>query len=324
MEEAIRNFPKQFDWHPEIENRDKWKAFDKYLLCGMGGSHLPGDIFQTVFPGFDLSIHQDYGLPNWRAQTLKRTLIVASSYSGNTEETISSFEEAVQNGYPIAAISTGGKLLEFARQQRAPYIQVPNTGIQPRSALGFMFKALAKILACDEGVEEGTRLAKALAQKIETLASEGKILAERLRGKIPVVYASSKNYSVAYNWKIKFNETAKIPAFYNVFPELNHNEMNGFDVTDATKPLCDRFHFLFLSDAMDNPRVRKRMTVLEKQLRERGFLVEMVSLGEGLMPEKIFRSLLLADWASLHLARLYDRDPEQVPMIEEFKKLVSS
>lgn len=322
MEEAIRNFPKQFEWNPGIENADRWKVPGKYILCGMGGSHLQGDIFQNAFPGFDLSVYQDYGLPSWRDDVFRQTLIIVSSYSGNTEEAISSFEEAVKNKYPVAAISTGGELLSRAKQQGVPYIQLPDTGIQPRSALGFTFKALAKMLGRDDVGEEARKVGEQLLETAGGFEAEGRALAEKLQGRIPLIYASAKNYSIAYNWKIKFNETAKIPAFYNLFPELNHNEMNGFDVPDSTGALCGKFHFVFLKDTVDHERIQKRMNALESLLQERGFSVEIVSLGEGSMLDKIFGSLLLADWTALHLARHYGRDPEQVSMIEEFKKLI--
>ncbi|HEX9722067.1 MAG TPA: bifunctional phosphoglucose/phosphomannose isomerase [Candidatus Paceibacterota bacterium] len=320
MEDAIRNFAKQFEWEPKIENADKWKAWGKYLLCGMGGSHLQGDVFQNAFPGFDLSVYQDYGLPSWRDDVLKETLIIASSYSGNTGESLSSFEQTVANKYPVAAISTGGELLIRANQYKVPFIQVPDTGIQPRSALGYTFKALAKMVGREDALQEATKMGQALAQRADVLEQEGKQLAQKLQGYVPVIYTSNKNYSIAYNWKIKFNETGKIPAFYNLFPELNHNEMNGFDVSDSTRPLAEKFSFIFLQDTTDSERIKKRMMVLEKQLTSRGFPVETILLGEGSMLEKIFSSLLLADWIALYLAKHYGRDPEQVPMIEEFKK----
>lgn len=322
MEEAIRNFPKQFEWQPEIENADKWKWMGKYIVCGMGGSHLAGDIFQNAFPGFDLSVHQDYGLPGWRDDVLKQTLVIASSYSGNTEEALSSFEAARKNGYPVAAISTGGDLLIRANQYGVPYIQLPDKGIQPRSALGFAFKALAKMVGRDDVVQEAAKVGKSLAEKAETFEIDGKALAQKLQDKIPVIYASNKNYSIAYNWKIKFNETAKIPAFYNVFPELNHNEMNGFDADDSTMKLCEKFHFIFLKDTTDHERTKKRMIVLEKQLTGRSFPVEALLLGEGPMLDKIFGSLLVADWTAFYTAQAYGRDPQEVSMIEEFKKLI--
>jgi len=329
MEEVIRNFPKQFEWEPKIENADTWSALGKYIICGMGGSHLQGDVFQNAVPGFDLSVHQDYGLPRWPQEVLEKTLIIASSYSGNTEETLSSFEGAIKNGYPVAAITTGGKLLSRAKQHGVPYIQIPDTGIQPRSALGYTFKALAKMVGRDDIVEQAASLASKLdADKLEP---QGRELAETLKGKVPVLYASNRNYSVAYNWKIKFNETGKIPAFYNVFPELNHNEMTGFsakggpasggDVSEAAS-LSENFHFLFFKDADDHPKIQKRMEVLEKLYKERGLPVTMLDLKGSSTLEKIFSSLLLGDWTAYYTAQQYGLESEQVPMVEEFKKLI--
>lgn len=337
MEQAIRNFPKQFEWEPKIENADKWSVLGKYIICGMGGSHLQGDVFQNAVPGFDLSVHQDYGLPRWPQEVLKNTLIIASSYSGNTEETISAFEEAIEKRYPVAVISTGGKLIELAKQHGVPYIQIPDTGIQPRSALGYTFKALAKMVGRDDIVEQAASLASKLdADKLEP---QGRELAETLKGKVPVLYASNRNYSVAYNWKIKFNETGKIPAFYNVFPELNHNEMTGFSAKGARLPagqgpasgrdvseaasLSENFYFLFFKDADDHPKIQKRMEVLEKLYGERGLPVTVLPLEGSSTLEKIFSSLLLADWVAYYTAQHYGVDPEQVPMVEEFKRLIA-
>src|SRR3989344_2880735 len=178
MEEAIKNFPKQFEWEPVIENKDRLKSYQGYVLAGMGGSHLQGDVFQTVVPGFNLSVHQDYGLPAWPLEVLKNYLIIASSYSGNTEETVSVFEEAVAKGVSVAVITTGGKLLELARQHFVPYIQIPSTGIQPRSALGFSFLALARMVGKEDIVVEAQKLASGL--NVEGAREKGVKLAKIL------------------------------------------------------------------------------------------------------------------------------------------------
>lgn len=320
MEEAIRSFANQFAYKPNVEHEDKLQRTGKYVICGMGGSHLQGDIFQNAYPGFDLSVHQDYGLPRWPDAVLKKTLVIASSYSGNTEETISAFVEAVQKNYPVAVMSTGGKLIELARERHLPYVQIPDTGIQPRSALGFTFKALAKILGREDALEEAAALGKELS--VQDWETRGKSLAESLKDEVPIIYASSRNYSVAYNWKIKFNETGKIPAFYNVFPEINHNEMTGFDVKEGSKKLSANMHFLFLRDNEDHPQIQKRMDVLEKLYADRGLPVTALDLKGSSALEKIFSSLLLGDWTAYHTAKLYGVEAEQVPMIEEFKKLM--
>lgn len=321
MEQAIRNFPKQFAYDPRIENADKWRRYKAYIIAGMGGSHLQGDIFQTVAPGFNLSVHQDYGLPPWQEEVLKETLVIASSYSGNTEETLSALEEALRRNFPVAAISTGGKLLELAKKHRIPYIQIPDTGIQPRAALGFTFKAFAKMVGREDIVEEATTLATQL--KSEEFEDRGKLLAETLKEKIPIMYSSQRNYSIAYNWKIKFNETSKIPAFYNVFPELNHNEMTGFDLKERTKELSQKIHFIFLKDSTDHPQIQKRMEVTATLYRDRGLPVEIIQLEDHSILYKIFSSLILADWTTLYTAKQYGVEPEEVPMVEEFKHRIA-
>ena len=148
-------------------------------------------------------------------------------------------------------------------------------------------------------------------------------LAETLKGKVPVIYSSATNKSIAYNWKIKFNETGKIPAFYNVVPELNHNEMTGFDAKESSAKLSENFHFIFLKDDSDHPQNLKRMEVMEKLYADRGFPVSVLELRGSSKIEKIFSSLVLADWAAYHTAEIYGLESEQVPMVEEFKKLVS-
>ena len=164
-----------------------------------------------------------------------------------------------------------------------------------------------------------------LARKLHPSRQEagGKALAKRMYGSMPLIYASARNKAVAMNWKIKFNETGKIPAFYNTLPELNHNEMTGFDVKNKTSPLSKHFHFVFLKDIDDDKRIVRRMNILEKLYHDRGFKVEVIFLqGENRL-QKIFSSLVLADWTAYYTAKQYDVDPQEVPMVEEFKKLIA-
>jgi len=151
MKEAIQNFPKQFAYEPEIENSENLKSYDKFIVVGMGGSHLAADLLKTWKPSLNVTVRSDYGLPALREEDLKNILVIASSYSGNTEETIDGFKQAVGNGLSVAAISVDGKLKELASEHSIPYVQLPDTGIQPRSALGFSFKALLKLIAEEEG-----------------------------------------------------------------------------------------------------------------------------------------------------------------------------
>lgn len=321
MDKAIKDITSQFSFNPIIENESKIKSAESLVLCGMGGSHLAAGILKIYNPTLDIYIHRDYGLPLLSEKRFRDSLFVASSYSGNTEETLDFAEQAFAARYNLAIISTGGKLIEFAKENRLPYIQIPNTGIQPRNALGLSIIALSKLIGVDEALAEIQKLGSQLDPK--SFESAGQKIAEELKGKVPVIYSSRSNLAVAYNWKIKFNETAKIPAFYNVLPELNHNEMTGFDVVDATKNLSAGFHFIFLEDSDDSPKIMRRMLVLRKLYEDRGLPVKVVELKGKTIFEKIFNSLILADWVALSLSGIYGTEPDQVPMVEEFKKLIA-
>jgi len=319
MEEAIRNFNTQFEWKPVVANAQKLPKASTFVVGGMGGSHLSADLLSVYAPSLDIYVHRDYGIPAHVDGA--DALYIASSYSGNTEETLDFAIAALKKGYAVATVSVGGKLLEFAKANDLPHIVIPDTHIQPRCALGFAMVALAKLIGDETLLRELATLSEVL--KPEELREAGKKLSESLRSAVPVVYASAGNTAVAYNWKIKLNETGKIPAFYNVLPELNHNEMTGFDITGSTEGLSRRFHFLFLSDTDDHPQTQKRMKVTRKLYEDRGLRTTEVALWGHSKLERIFTSLLIADWTALHISEVYGTEAEQVPMVEEFKRLIA-
>ena len=321
INESIKNFSKQFAYEPKIENQDALKEkFDKFIVVGMGGSNLATGLVKIWKPELNIIVHKDYSLPSIPEEELGKNLVILSSYSGNTEEVIDAFHRARDKGLARVAISTGGELLNLAKQERISYIQIPDTGIQPRLALGFSFKALLKIMGDEEDLKEVNRLSESFDPNTHEAA--GRSLAEKLRESIPVIYSSNRNGALAYAWKIPFNETGKIPCFYNVLPELNHNEMTGFDVIKSTNSLSEKFHFIFLKDKSDNSRITKRMEVLEKLYRDRGFNVETVELEGKSVLHKIFSSVVLANWTAYYTALQYNVESEQVPMVEEFKGLI--
>lgn len=322
MYKAVKNFAKQFAFEPKLENGSKLPAYKKFVVLGMGGSHLTADLLQTldVYAG-SIIVHSDYGLPALPEEELKSRLIIASSYSGNTEEVLDGLAAALKKNLAVACIAVGGKLLEVAKQKSIPYIQLPDTGIQPRSALGFSFRAMLRLINDEKLLAETLALAETL--KPEELRDAGKNLALRIKGHVPIIYSSTRKHAVAYNWKIKFNETGKIPAFCNVIPEMNHNEMTGFDPAELTRALSEKFYFLMLEDSFDHPQNQKRMRVLGDLLQERGLPVERLRIEGKTHFHKIFSSLLLADWTAVYLAELYNVESEQVPMVEEFKKLIN-
>ena len=295
--------------------------FTKFTVAGMGGSHLAADLLAAREPNLDIIIHSDYGLPQVFNKSTAERLVIASSYSGNTEETIDAFSIALERKLPLIAISTGGKLIEIAKDNQIPYIKMPDTGIQPRMALGYSIKAMACAMGQNKFLEELTKLPQLIKPK--EVESKGKELTASLKGRIPIIYSSTRNQAIAYNWKIKFNETGKIPAFYNVLPELNHNEMTGFDVKDSTRDLSNNFYFIFLRDNNDDERIQKRMEILQKLYKERCLAVKFFNLEGKNRFHKIFNSLILADWAAYYTALQYGLEPEQVPMVEEFKGLMN-
>ncbi len=318
--DAIKNFNEQFAWEPEIKN-GPLKKYSRFIVAGMGGSNLTAGLLRIWRPDIQIVVHRNYGLPELPEKILQETLIIASSYSGNTEETIDAFEAAGKRNLARAAISIGGKLLEMAKKEGVPHVQMPDTGIEPRSALGFSLKGLLEIMGEEDAVKEVSELARIL--KPAECENEGEALAKRLKGFIPIIYSSSRNEGIAYNWKIKFNETGKVPAFCNVFPELNHNEMNSFSAEEPMEYLSEKFYFIFLKDATDHPRIQKRMEVMGKLFNEKKLTAETLEIkGENAL-HKIFSSLILADWTAYYLALAYGVEPNEVPMVEEFKKLIA-
>lgn len=323
MENSILNFAKQFAFRPEIINSEKLKnkVFKNFILGGMGGSHLSAGILHAHDPSINLYIHRDYGLPPYEEEFCQNSLFIASSYSGNTEEIVDFADEAYSKGYDLIIITTGGKLLDFAKINSLPYIKLPDDGIQPRIALGYSTIAVASIVS--PSVLPELVSMEQLIKPLE-IKDKGFELAKNLNNKIPIIYSVKENRSISYIWKIKINETGKIPSFYNIIPELNHNEMQGYDFVDANIKLSENFHFIFIQDDSDNERNLKRMSVLENQLQEKGLSVTRLFLEGSNRFEKIFKSIILADWTSFFISEFYKTEPEQVPLIEDFKKRLLS
>lgn len=319
MEQAIRDFNKQFLFKPKIENAGKLQRRRGFVVGGVGGSSLAAGLLAGLKPEAGIVLHRDYGVP--ALPHAAECLHIASSYSGDTEETIDFARSALQKGYALAAISVGGRLLKFAEGNALPYVALPDTKIQPRAALGFQSVALAALMGDKELEEDMAALGRSL--RPDEFEEEGKKLSKELQNSVPVIYSSARNSSVAYTWKIKLNETGKIPAFCNVFPELNHNEMTGFDSIKATEGLSRNLRFVFLEDRADHSQIQTRMRVCKKLYEERGFRVLEAPMAGSTALEKIFASLLLADWTALLLSRFYGTEADQVPMVETFKKLIT-
>jgi glucose/mannose-6-phosphate isomerase len=316
ISESTKSFNKQLEYAPEIINLDKLNKHERFIFVGMGGSALAPDLLRVSNPGLDIIIHRDYALPDLPDKVLQNSLIILNSYSGNTEEVLDAFNLALSKNLPMAVVSIGGKLLELAKQNSIPYIEMPDWNLVPRMALGLNFKALLSVLGQKEALDMVSKVKVANCEEI------GKELAKKLRGFVPIIYSSRKNGPIAYTWKIKMNETANKPSFSNVFPELNHSEMAGFHPSEVSKLLSQNFHFIFLKDNEDNPRILKRMEVTAKLFKDQKLHVEEVELKGDDMFTKIFSSLQLADWVSYYIAKEYGVEPADMSTIEEFKKLI--
>ncbi len=327
IHDDIKNFPEQFLFEPRVQSSIRTgdgvhaKKFEQIIVAGMGGSHLAADILKTWHPELPITVWSDYGLPHIPANKIKKTLFIASSYSGNTEETTDAMRAAKKRGIALAALAAGGEIIALAKKYGAPYVEMPNLQIQPRLALGYSMKALLALLGEKKLSHEISKLSKQLLH-IDA-ENFGKHLAQKLHGRMPVIYASTCNAAIAYNWKIKLNETGKIPAFCNTVPELNHNEMSGFGGQKKSAMLSRKFYFLFLKDAADDARIVKRMDALEKIYRSRGHHVEIIELAGATRLVKIFSSLMCADWTAFFIARACGIDPESVPLVGEFKKMIA-
>ena len=285
----------------------------------MGGSHLSADLLSHALPSLDIHVHADYGLPAWESKKLTDSLLIASSYSGNTEETLDFTESALSRGLRPAILASGGKLLQLAIDKKLPYVQIPNTIIQPRVAVGVSLKALAALVGRDDITAELSRLAGVIHPAEHE--AEGKRIATEVNGAVVLVYASRKNETIAYNWKIKINETAKVPVFANVFPELNHNELAGFSSLGGKASKLG-FKAILIRDNNDHPRVAKRMDITKELLQARGVeIIETELVGESVLL-RAFKSLITADWTAYHLALMYKANPDTNKLIEEFKQKI--
>ncbi len=325
MYNIIINFPKQFRIGIAAAKNISLKPGalpfppENIIICGMGGSALPGDILVTLRP-LDVFIHKSYGLP---PQAGNESLIICISYSGNTEETLSAFSEALNKKLPMVAISTGGKLEKLSKKYDVPFVKIPPPLIPPRLALGEMFAALVQILAnqgilseeiVKEVLETGTFL------KSEKFENQGKKIAKRIFQKIPVIYTPKQFREIGLIWKNSLNETAKILAITNYFPELNHNETVGFWRINEMQVENEKISVLILRDLKGHPRVLKQMEITKDLIKKEGVEVEFIDIKGKTVLEKIFSSIILGFWTSYWLALEYKIDPTPIKAIEELKR----
>ncbi len=293
-----------------VENGKPLRA-KRVVVGGMGGSALPAYATRFLDAKIPLIVHRDYDLPEDASDD---ALYIAISYSGNTAETLSFARTALSRGFSLAVISSGGELLDFAKEINVPFVAVPNH-IQPRNALFLLLRALLTILGRDDLLNS----ISSASFEVESAEKEADVLTDTLSGALPIFYASRRNGFLAYVSKIHINETAKMPAFANMFPELNHNEMQSFD-TMAPEAVATLARFVLLHDDEDDSRITRRMEVLAQLMRERGRNVTDIALAGGTRVEKLVRRWYVMHLVASALAERRSVDPDEVPLVEDFKK----
>lgn len=325
--QVIADQYKQAQFEVSVENAvHDARDITSVVVTGMGGSALAALIVKVLLNQevpLQFEVVRTYDLP---AYVGHNTLVIASSYSGNTEETLSALEQAREKGAQIGILTSGGKLAEIANEQEIACAMVP-AGAQPRMATIYNLRGLFALLETF-GVVDGRWLKEleAMAGWLENETSNwrphvptehnfAKQLALNLIGKTPVFYGSPLTAPLAYKWKISFNETAKNIAFWNEYPEFNHNEFMGWTSHPIEKP----FAVVDIVSSFDRARIRQRFELSDRLLsgqRPRARTIELP--GETLFAQLIWGAIL-ADFASTYAAILNQVDPTPVALIERLK-----
>lgn len=303
-----------------------FESVENVVYAGMGGSALAAQFVHT-WPQLRVpfEVVRDYDLPTYVGQ---HTLVIAASYSGNTEETLSALEQAEARGAQIAVIAGGGKLAERAQQKGYMLALIPKAE-QPRYAAFSNFKALLSVLSCaglvnmteaegelSEAAAFLQKAAKAWRTDVPTRQNPAKQLALELTGKSVVVYSGPKMYPAAYKWKISINENAKHVAWVNQLPEFNHNEFIGWSEQPVDKP----YAVVDLRSSLEHPRTQKRFEVTERLLSGRRPAPFVVEAQGDTLPKQLLWTAVYGDFVSLYLAMLNGLNPAPVELVEKFKK----
>lgn len=310
--QPLLSFKEQYRVPLEIKNSEKLIACESAIICGMGGSLISARLLSLLFPSLPISTHNSYGLPKIK----NGELVIINSYSGNTEESLDAFDKAVTISAPTAVISTGGKLIELAKLHGIPYIQLPESSLEPRFAIGIQMVAMVTLLQRKDilGLLEKAVEEVHLERTLE-IAGE---LAKRCAHKYPVLYSSSILSPLTYPIKAAINEGAKLPAFCNIIPEANHNELQGFIVDEERNERLS-FAFLFFVSPFDHPRIQKRMASMQKLYQSYGFVCEEIVVDHS-SRSMVLEALFLGYAFATHLALERGVDPYSTPFIAEFKK----
>jgi glucose/mannose-6-phosphate isomerase len=311
-------------WRVESAIMQDWDTAAGLVVAGMGGSAIGGALARAAMGDHasrPIFVTRAYGLPPW---TTPDTMVLCASYSGNTEETLACYESAGALGAKRTVVTTGGRLAEMARADGVPVIPLPG-GFQPRAAVAYMIVAALEVAAlCGAGPRLTPEIDVA-ASHIEQLVTEwgpdapedslAKELARGLHGTTPVIAGAGLTSPIAYRWKTQINENAKQPCFWNELPELDHNEISGWEGASDV----GRFTAVFLDDSDAHPRVKERMDVTERLISGNAAASFRLETRGQTAIERVISLVLLGDLVSIYLAALRGVDPGPVKLIEELK-----
>lgn len=327
--EVLKNFPEQCEVAWQLGQDLALPPMDfikNIIVTGLGGSAIGGDFLRVYMLKFGLVpvfVNRDYTLPDFVDES---TLVFAVSYSGNTEETLSAYDDAISRNAKIVILTSGGELAQKANKDDLPIITVPS-GFQPRAATGYLFLPILAVaerldllknaVDIDDLVKEMTILAEKLSVASPKSENIAKTIAEKLYNRLPIIYGTSGvSEAVAMRFKGQINENAKAMAYFNILPELNHNEVVG---TEFPKDLVDKISLVFLRSADDHPRVTKRFEITKDMLKNRiSDIIEVHAEGDTFLT-RMFYLTYLGDVMSIYLALLYGINPTPVDIITTLK-----
>jgi glucose/mannose-6-phosphate isomerase len=333
MYDVICDFPSQFEDALKRSQKVQVPDWDKdninsIVVAGLGGSAIGGDLVRSYLADrleIPFLICRNYTLPDFVDSS---SLVFVSSYSGNTEETLSSFEDARRRGAQLICMSSNGEVGDISSRNEIPCVSLPK-GYQPRAALGYSFVpvlAMLGRLGFVEGEEANIRQAgdfldqnksKYLVE-VDADKNAAKELARKLHGKLPIIYAACDRFdAVSTRWKGQFCENAKMLAFNNVFPEFNHNELVGWKVLSDYR---DDLTVVILRDREDHLRIQRRMEIVRQIIQDQKVeVIEAESSGDSLL-SRMFSLIQLGDFTSFYLAVLNKEDPTPVKVIDYLKE----
>ncbi len=318
----------EFAWNNKVDlDSVKKKGIDSVVVTGMGGSAISADLFVNFFKDeldIPFIVNRSYSLPNF---VNKNTLLIVSSYSGNTEETISVFKSALKTKCRIVCITTGGKIEALAKKNKVPVVKIL-PGFQPRYALGLSFFTLLKVLnkikivsVKPAFVNSVIKLYKNKAKLYSKEKNPALDFAEEILGYIPVIYsAEGITSSIGYRLKSQFNENSKLLAFHNVLPEMNHNEIVGWESFEEKQ-----FHakVINIMDKEYPARIKKRFDIVNELFAQSKAVVINLESKEKSFKIRLMDLIFLCDWITYYTAVLRGCDPSEIKNIDLLKERLS-